>query len=90
MLVVIVHKVLSNSTRLPYGLEILDGPIIGSALVYFDGNFPRVPESNVAPPQSSHSLAHNLIAPVKEVNDMVFGFLFTGVVSNTCREICTF
>ena len=82
--------VLSNSTRLPYGLEILDGPIIGSALVYFDGNFPGVPESNVAPPQSSHSLAHNLIAPVKEVNDMVFGFLFTGVVSNTCGEVCTF
>ena len=82
--------VLSNSTRLPYGLEILDAPIVGSALVYFDGNFPEVPESNIAPPQSSHSLAHNLIAPVKEVNDMVFGFLFTGIVSNTCGTICTF
>ena len=39
--------VLSNSTRLPYGREILDGPIIGSALVYFDGDFPEVPDLGI-------------------------------------------
>ena len=64
--------VLSSSTRLPYGVEVLDGPINGSALVYFDGDFPAVPDSNLAPPQGYHSLAHNLIAAVPEVNEMVF------------------
>ena len=28
--------VISSSTRLPYDVEIVDGPITGSALVYFD------------------------------------------------------
>ncbi len=82
--------VLNSSTRQPYGVEIVAGPINGSALVYFDGDFPEVPEANVAPPQGYHSLAHNLIASVPEVNEMVFGFLFTGIVENTCGEICTF
>ena len=82
--------VISSSTRLPYDVEIIDGPITGSALVYFDGDFPGVPEANIAPPQSQHSLAHNLIAGVTEVNEMVFGFLFTGIVENTCGQICTF
>ena len=82
--------VISSSTRIPYGVDVVDGPIDGSALVYFDGDFPGVPESNTAPPQSSHSLAHNLIAGVTEVNEMVFGFMFTGIVENTCGEICTF
>jgi len=82
--------VLSSSTRQPYGVDVVDGPINGSVLVYFDGNFPAVPETNLAPPQSSHSLAHNLIAGVSEVNEMVFGFMFTGIIENTCGEICTF
>ena len=82
--------VLSSSTRQPYAVEVVDGPINGSALVYFDGNFPAVPEGNIAPPQGYHSLAHNLIASVPEVNEMVFRFLFTGMVENTCGEICTF
>ena len=82
--------VISSSTRIPYDVDVVDGPINGSALVYFDGDFPGVPESNKAPPQSSHSLAHNLIAAVTEVNEMVFGFMFTGIVENTCGEICTF
>ena len=82
--------VISSSTRIPYDVDVVEGPITGSALVYFDGDFPGVPESNKAPPQSSHSLAHNLIAAVTEVNEMVFGFMFTGIVENTCGEICTF
>ena len=82
--------VISSSTRLPYGVDVVDGPINGSALVYFDGDFPEVPKSNTAPPQSFHSLAHNLIASVPEVNEMVFGFMFTGIVENTCGYLCTF
>jgi len=82
--------VLSTSTRLPYGVDIVEGPIEGSAAVFFDGNFPEVPEGNTGPSPEYHSLAHNLIAGVPEVNAMVFGFMLTGIVENTCGEICTF
>ena len=71
-------------------MDVVEGPIEGSAAVFFDGNFPEVPEGNTGPSPEYHSLAHNLIAGVPEVNAMVFGFMLTGVVENTCGEICTF
>lgn len=82
--------VLSTSTRHPYGVDVVEGPIEGSAAVFFDGNFPAVPEGNSGPSPEYHSLAHNLIAGVPEVNEMVYGFMFTGIVENTCGDICTF
>ena len=82
--------VLSTSTRLPYDVDVVEGPIEGSAAVFFDGNFPEVPEGNTGPSPEYHSLAHNLIAGVPEVNAMVFGFMLTGIVENTCGEFCTF
>ena len=82
--------VLSSSARLPYGLSVQDGPINGSAVVYWDGDFPAVPTGNTAADSSLHSLAHNLIAPIPEVNDMVRVFLYTGVVNDTCEETCIF
>jgi hypothetical protein len=82
--------VLSTSTRFPYGVELVEGPVEGSAAVFFDGSFPAVPEGNSGAPPEYHSLAHNLIAGVPEVNEMVYGFMFTGIVENTCGDICTF
>ena len=82
--------VLSTSTRLPYGVDVVEGPIEGSAAVFFDGSFPAVPEGNSGASPEYHSLAHNLIAGVPEVNEMVYGFMFTGIVENTCGDTCTF
>ncbi len=32
----------------------------------------------------------DIIADDSEVNEMVFGFMFTGIVENTCGDLCTF
>ena len=51
--------VLANSTHHPHGLDIVDSLESGSAIVYFDGLFPPVPDGNIQGPMEYHSLAHN-------------------------------
>ena len=82
--------ILSTSSRIPYGITVDDGPVDGSAMVYFDGHFPGVPEGNLPPPSEYHSLAHNSIATVPESNELVFQFLSTGIATNTCNVICDY
>ena len=82
--------ILSTSSRIPYGITVDDGPVDGSAMVYFDGHFPGVPEGNLPPPSEYHSLAHNSIATVPEANELVFQFLSTGIATNTCNVICDY
>ena len=82
--------ILSTSSRIPYGIMVDDGPVDGSAMVYFDGHFPGVPEGNLPPPSEYHSLAHNSIATVPESNELVFQFLSTGIATNTCNVICDY
>ena len=49
-----------------------------------------MPETNAPPPTSDSGLAHNKIAPIIGVNEMVESFLSTGVVPDTCNGTCTF
>jgi len=82
--------VLDSSARLPYGINTAVGPITGSAVVYWDGGYPTMPEDNSPPPVEQASKAHNEIAPIVAVNEMVEIFLNTGVIVDTCDTTCTF
>ena len=81
---------LNGSTLSPYGIESADGPITGSAVVYWDGDYDAMPDTNAAPPIGDSGKAHNEIAPIFQVNSMVEDFLLTGVVNDTCGGSCTF
>ena len=82
--------VLNGSMRLPYGIDVADGPITGSAIVYWDGGYDAMPDTNAAPPLGDAGLAHNEIAPIVQVNSMVEDFLLTGIINDTCNGSCTF
>nr|AIE98496.1 hypothetical protein [uncultured marine group II/III euryarchaeote KM3_05_H10] len=82
--------VLDSSARLPHGLTPAAGPITGSAVVYWDGGYPTMPDDNSAPPLDQSSKAHNEIGPIEAVNDMVRDFLLTGIINDTCADTCTF
>jgi len=81
---------LNGSTLSPYGIDVMDGPIAGSAIVYWDGNYDAMPDTNAAPPIGDSRKAHNEIAPIIDVNSMVEGFLLTGIINDTCGGSCTF
>lgn len=84
-------SVLDSSARLPWGIPTAAGPIeSGSIIVYWDGNYPAMPEDNSPPPTSDSGLAHNKIAPIIGVNVMVEAFLNEGIVPDTCDGVCTF
>jgi hypothetical protein len=82
--------VLDSSARLPYGITQQSGPISGSAIVYWDGGYDTMPESNSPPPVGDAGKAHNEIGVIENVNEMVKEFLHTGVIIDTCDETCTF
>ena len=82
--------VLDSSTRLPYGVTQQAGPISGSAIVYWDGGYDAMPESNAPPPIGDAGKAHNEIGVIEDVNEMVKEFLHTGIVIDTCDVTCTF
>ncbi|PXY76153.1 MAG: hypothetical protein CXX81_16430 [Methanobacteriota archaeon] len=82
--------VLDSSARLPYGITPQSGPISGSAIVYWDGGYDAMPDGNSPPPVGDAGKAHNEIAIIEDVNEMVKEFLHTGVVIDTCDETCTF
>jgi hypothetical protein len=81
---------LNGSMRSPYGIDVADGPITGSAIVYWDGSYDAMPDTNAAPPIGDAGKAHNEIAPIIQVNSMVEYFLLTGVINDTCGGSCTF
>ena len=74
----------------PWGVEVVSGPITGSGVAYFDGNFPEVPTGNLAGPLDYHSNAHGQVIPQPAAYTMAFDFLDTGVISDTCDGSCTF
>ena len=76
--------------RMPYGITVADGPINGSAIVYWDGGYADMPSTNAAPPIGDAGKAHNEIAPIIQVNSMVGDFLNTGIINDTCNGSCTF
>jgi len=82
--------VLNGSMWLPFGVDVADGPITGSAVVYWDGGYDAMPDTNAAPPTDDAGLAHNEIAPIVQVNSMVEDFLLTGIIYDTCNGSCTF
>ena len=82
--------VLNGSMWLPFGVDVVDGPITGSAVVYWDGGYDVMPDTNAAPPLGDAGLAHNEIAPITQVNSMVEDFLITGIINDTCNGSCTF
>ena len=81
---------LNGSMRTPYAIDVADGPITGSAIVYWDGNYTAMPDTNAAPPIGDAGKAHNEIAPIIQVNSMVKDFLMTGVINDTCNGSCSF
>ena len=81
---------LNGSMMTPYGIDMVDGPINGSAIVYWDGGYDGMPDTNAAPPLGDAGLAHNEIAPITQVNSMVEDFLLTGIINDTCNGSCTF
>ena len=82
--------VLNGSMWSPFGVDVVDGPITGSAVVYWDGGYAAMPDTNAAPPLGDAGLAHNEIAPIAQVNSMVEDFLLTGIINDTCNGSCTF
>ena len=82
--------VLNGSMWSPFGVDVADGPIAGSAVVYWDGGYDSMPDTNAAPPTGDAGLAHNEIAPITQVNSMVEDFLLTGIINDTCNGSCTF
>ncbi|MDG1540157.1 MAG: hypothetical protein P8Q46_01205 [Candidatus Thalassarchaeaceae archaeon] len=82
--------VLANSTYYPHGLEIVDAPASGSAIVYFDGNFPVVPSGNIQGPMAYHSLAHNQVLGYGPAVDLATDFLLSGQITDTCSGKCYF
>ena len=81
---------LNGSMMSPYGIDVADGPITGSAIVYWDGSYDAMPDTNAAPPIGDSGKAHNEIAPIIQVNAMVEDFLLTGIINDTCGGSCTF
>ena len=82
--------VLANSTYYPHGLEIADAPTSGSAIVYFDGNFPAVPSGNIQGPMAYHSLAHNQVLGYGPAVDLATDFLLSSQITDTCSGKCYF
>ena len=82
--------VLDSSARLPWGVTTASGPITGSAIVYWDGGYDAMPDSNAPPPMADAGLAHNGILPIIQVNEQVEGFLSTGIINDTCNGTCVF
>jgi len=82
--------VLANSTYYPHGLEIVDAPTSGSAIVYFDGKFPAVPSGNIQGPMAYHSLAHNQVLGFEPAVDLATDFLRSGTIADTCSGNCYF
>jgi len=82
--------VLSNSTYHPYGVEVVDAPISGSGIVYFDGGFPAVPSGNIQGPMEYHSLAHNQVLFYDPAMEVANDFLLSGEITDTCSGECYF
>ena len=82
--------VLANSTYHPYGLDVTEAPVSGSAIVYFDGRFPDVPSGNIQGPMEYHSLAHNPVLGYDPAVDLATDFLLSGQITDTCSGECYF
>jgi hypothetical protein len=82
--------VLANSTYHPHDLDVAQAPISGSAIVYFDGNFPEVPPGNIQGPMAYHSLAHNQVLGFAPAIDLATDYLLSGTITDTCSGQCYF
>lgn len=82
--------VLTNSTYHPYGLQVSQAPIAGSAIVYFDGEFPEVPSGNIQGPMEYHSLAHNQVLWQEAAVALANEYLTSGSITDTCEGECYF
>ena len=83
--------VLNHSMYHPYGLETADGPFTeGSVVVYWDGGYAAMPDTNAPPPIGDAGKAHNEIGPILQVNEMIEEFLLDGIITDTCDGGCTF
>ena len=77
--------VLGPSVDEPYGLEVTDGPLDGSALVIMDGGAPAIPRENVpAPDTGMHTLTRNQAASHRQIAT----FFATGQIVNECDGAC--
>ena len=71
-------------------MDLDSGPFSGSGVVYFDGGFPAVPGGNLAGSLEYHSQAHGALGGLPEAYNMAFGYLDSGLISDTCDGSCTF
>ena len=81
---------LESSAWKPWGVDVVANQITGSGVVYFDGQFPPVPIGNQAGSTDYHGNAHGQVVPLPEAYSMAWGFLDTGIITDTCNESCTF
>ena len=81
---------LDSSAWKPWGVDVVANQITGSGVVYFDGQFPPVPIGNQAGSTDYHGNAHGQVVPLPEAYSMAWGFLDTGIITDTCNESCTF
>ncbi|MEC7695313.1 MAG: hypothetical protein CMA00_000325 [Methanobacteriota archaeon] len=82
--------VINGSAHHPFAVNVVEGPVNGSAAAYFDGTFPPLPTGNTNGPGWHHSLAHNLVFEVEEAQLMAYHYLLTGVLHDYCNDSCTF
>ena len=82
--------VMANSTYHPHGLDIVESLESGSAIMYFDGLFPPVPEGNIQGPMEYHSLAHNQVLGFDPAVDLATDYLLNGTIADNCNGLCYF
>ena len=82
--------VMANSTYHPHGLDIVESLESGSAIMYFDGLFPPVPEGNIQGPMEYHSLAHNQVLGFDPAVDLATDYLLNGTIIDNCNGLCYF
>ena len=80
--------VLAPSVEEPYGLELAEGPIGGSALVIMDGrddSDPPIPDANVPAPNTG---AHYVTRSQPASRRQIASFFETGTITNECDGAC--
>ena len=82
--------VMENSTYHPYGLTIMGENNTNSAIMYFDGQFPAVPEGNIQGPMEYHSLAHNQVLGFEPATNLATDYLLLGTLFDSCDGKCYF
>jgi hypothetical protein len=81
-------KNLKPVNREIYGVESVDGPIQGSAIVEYSFNLPESPLTNIPPPGKGDDDPHDKVRKLDPSYDQSNKFFREGIVANFCDGIC--